>query len=78
MQAICLCGQSISDKPRCPICGVRWERDKSGVWAIGFRAMLFTPSRQKLNHYERYMKWRNRTSKTEKPQRESKKTGLKS
>lgn len=75
MQAICLCGQPMDKRDRCPICGVRWERDKFGFWAEGFRAVVFTPSKLRLNHYQKYMKWRDRASKTAKSQAGSRKSG---
>ncbi|EHQ92176.1 hypothetical protein DesyoDRAFT_5247 [Desulfosporosinus youngiae DSM 17734] len=44
----CLCGQAISFRrrktvARCRVCGVRWERDKTGCWALGLNTVLFTP-----------------------------------
>jgi len=70
---ICKCGQAISfpkgkTKARCPVqgCGMRWESGPEGYWAIGLFTISFTPifteeRKQKLNHYERYMRWRNKT-----------------
>jgi hypothetical protein len=70
----CLCGQVITfpkhkDKSHCKTegCGVRWERGPEGYWAIGLTRIMFTPylakvrdSISKLNHYERYIRWRNK------------------
>jgi hypothetical protein len=64
LQPVCLCGIQMDKRDRCPVCGVKWEYDAAGVWAIGFRAVAFTPSKRKLTHYERYMKWRDTQSST--------------
>ncbi|WP_459998569.1 hypothetical protein [Paradesulfitobacterium aromaticivorans] len=50
MTGQCLCGQAIRfayhrKTARCRKCGVRWERDSDGFWAIGFRAVIFTPKK---------------------------------
>ncbi|MHB8124679.1 MAG: DUF6906 family protein [Desulfitobacteriaceae bacterium] len=74
MQVYCKCGQAIPLSPgktsgRCkdPGCKAIWWTDMHGVWAGDFRRkhfdLLFTPKPRKLNHYERYMKWRNRSMK---------------
>lgn len=50
MTGQCLCGQAMHfayhrKTARCRKCGVRWERDADGYWAIGFRAVIFTPKK---------------------------------
>lgn len=73
MTPMCLCGGVIKFPKRKNIsrcktqgCGVRWERSKEGYWAIGLTRSMLTPflakvkePKLKLNHYGRYMKWRN-------------------
>lgn len=66
----CKCGQAISfpegkTKARCPVdgCGMQWESGPEGYWAIGLFTISFTPifAREKLTHYEKVMRWRNKT-----------------
>lgn len=50
MTGQCLCGQAMRfafrrKTGRCRKCGVLWERDSDGYWAIGFRAVIFTPKK---------------------------------
>jgi hypothetical protein len=57
----CVCGRRIifprkRFQARCPSCGVKWEKDTSGCWAVGLNTVLFTPA--KPNRYVRYMRWR--------------------
>lgn len=52
----CVCGRPMRfprrrKQARCPSCGVKWEQDKSGYWAVGLRTISFTP--RKPNHYEK-------------------------
>ncbi|WP_407310600.1 hypothetical protein [Desulfosporosinus sp. SB140] len=65
----CLCGQPMTFKPgenktycKAPGCGVVQEKRPEGYWAYGLSRIAFTPilTKQKLNHYQRYMRWRNR------------------
>jgi len=76
MQPVCLCGQPITfpegiNKSHCKTdgCGVPWVREPSGCWAEGLTKWIFTPifvveitdvKKQKLNHYQKYMKWRDK------------------
>jgi len=71
----CLCGQTIKFPKRKNIshctttgCGVRWERGPEGYWAIGLTRIMFTPflakvkePKGKLDHYGRYMEWREKS-----------------
>jgi len=71
----CKCGIAITfpegkTKAKCPIngCGLRWELRPEGYWAIGLFTISFTPiftaqNKKKLNHYQKYMEWRNRKGK---------------
>ena len=65
----CLCGQPMQFQPgetktRCKTlgCGVLQELKDEGYWAKGLTRSLLTPifTKKKLNHYERYMAWRNK------------------
>ena len=47
---VCKCGQAITfprgkNKARCSAdsCGMRWERNEAGYWAIGLNTIIFTP-----------------------------------
>lgn len=67
----CICGRAMEFKPgekktfcKTPGCGVVLERGPEGYRALGFFTISFTPIftaevKQKLNHYQRYMTWRN-------------------
>ena len=65
----CLCGQAMVFKPgeiktfcKTPGCGVVQKHGPEGYWAEGGTRLAFTPiftKPIKLNHYERYMAWRN-------------------
>jgi len=66
MVPTCICGQLMyfpagETKFRCPKCRARWEQGPEGYWALGVARIAFTPifTKRKLNHYERYMAWRN-------------------
>jgi hypothetical protein len=71
----CLCGRTMTDKDRCPACGLNWEHDKDGHLAYGFRSWIFTPLKLKLNHYQKYMRWRDSVSRIPKIPRGSKRNG---
>ncbi|AFQ46290.1 hypothetical protein [Desulfosporosinus meridiei] len=70
---LCKCGQAMmfpvgKTGARCPIdgCGMRWERGPEGYWATGLFTITFTPiiteqPKRKLNHYQKYMRWRDNT-----------------
>ena len=86
MQPLCICGQIMTfpqgvNKSHCKTegCGVPWEREPDGYWAEGLTKRIFTPIlKRKLNHYQKYMRWRDSLSRTPKSQRGSKRTGDKS
>ena len=68
----CKCGQAMEFEPgqtkaRClnSRCGMRWEVGPEGYWATGLFTLSFTPIfteavKTKLNHYDKYMNWRNK------------------
>lgn len=68
MVPTCLCGQPMvfpvgRDKTNCRTegCGVKWERDQSGYWAIGLTRIQFTPTLTipiiKPKRFRNYEKW---------------------
>lgn len=66
MKPTCICGRRMEFKPdetrtfcRAPGCGVVQEKRPEGYWALGMSRIVFTPGKRKMNHYERYMRWRN-------------------
>lgn len=75
----CLCGQIMTFKPgetktfcKTPGCGVVQECGPEGYWAYGRSRLVFTPNltaevKRKLNHYQKYMRWRNRARKAVRP-----------
>jgi len=72
LQPRCKCGQAIEFAPgqtksRCPVsgCGMPWECGPEGYWALGLFTISFTPifaaaTKRRFNHYEKYMRWRNK------------------
>ncbi|HBV87008.1 MAG TPA: hypothetical protein DEF42_10240 [Desulfosporosinus sp.] len=70
---LCKCGQPMvfpegKTKARCTVngCGMRWELGPEGYWAKGLFTIVFTPifterPKPKVNHYQKYMRWRERS-----------------
>jgi len=48
-------------KARCQSkgCSAYWELGLEGFWSATLAPIIAKPKERKLNHYERYMKWRN-------------------
>ncbi|MCO1599864.1 hypothetical protein [Desulfosporosinus nitroreducens] len=69
----CLCGYPMMFKPgqtrtfcKNPGCSVVQEKVEGGYWATGWTRSVFTPilaKPPKLNHYQKYMRWRNSNGK---------------
>jgi len=64
----CLCGRAMQFEPnetktfcKAPGCGVVQKLGPEGYWAEGWWRTAFTPifTKLKLNHYQKYMRWRN-------------------
>ncbi len=66
----CVCGQALTFpegeiKTVCQ-CGAIWEIGHEGFWG---RVVVPIVAKKKLNHYERYMAWRNSNPKQRRKRR---------
>ena len=69
MVPACVCGHIMyfpvgKVESRCPKCRAPWKQGSEGYWAGSGARHMFTPIytkpvKVKLNHYQKYMQWRN-------------------